>query len=383
MNVLSIGSDRTLLNDDTSGSTRERMIRISKNISSLHIAVFANNSENYRKLKISQKITVYAVPQGKIPFLKPYRICSDICKENNIDVVSTQDPFMNGLIGYLLKLRYKIPLNIQVHSDYIDNKWWLSQGSSHKVWNILSKAILKRADSVRTVNSSLAKRLQNFGIPEDKIINFPIFLDVEKFNLDNESTNKNNLPDLGDFEKVVLFVGSLIPTKGVDTLLKAAPVVLEKIPKTLFLIVGDGPEKNRLESLSNDLNISENIIFTGKVPFENISIYYKKSDLLVLPSRSEAWGRVVLEALVSGKPVVVSNSCKISDVILKEDCGALFEVDNPPSLAKEIVLMLVDRKNAMKMGSKGKNMVITNYSPSKIIPKYQEMWEMAIKGAKN
>lgn len=379
MNVLQIGYDKSLLKDGkgTPSNTIKRMTLISKNINNLVIAVLTAENKKKGAITISDKITVYPMnSNGFVSIFRSYKECSDICKKYKIDIISSQDPFMSGIIGYMLKVRHKIPLNIQIHGDLIDNPFWLKQSKTNYFWNILAKFILKRAETIRTVNEDSIKNLEKKGIVGNKFMNFPIFIETDIF-----TSNNIKKLDFGDYEKVILFVGFLNPTKGIDTLLMAAPEVLNKHPKTLFLIVGDGSEKNKLQKISDRLKISNNVIFTGSIHHENLPPYYKTSDIFVLPSRAEAWGRVVMEALLLEKPVIVSDVCKISETLLKEKCGISFTVEDHIDLSNKIIELLENKNVRNEMGKKGKNFVIKNYSESALVPNYLKLWKKTIEEA--
>lgn len=384
MNILLISSDKTLLEsgDNSPSDTKERMNLISRDVSKLFIAVLTPENNEKKILKLSCNSYVYSLPcKGKNPIItiiKGYRFCSDICKNNHIDIISIQEPFIMGFIGYFLKLKYKIPLNTQIHGDFIDNSWWIKQSKSHILWNRWAKWVLKRSDTIRTVNPQIKNQLIQLGIDKNKIFDFPVFLELKKFLISN-----NNLNDeFKSFDNIILFVGFLIKRKAVDVLLNAIPRVLDKFPDSLFIIVGDGGERLALEKLSKKLKISSHVIFEGYIPHDKISAYYKICDLLVLPSRSESWGRVVIEAMAFEKPVIVSDACKISSMLTQTKSGLAFEVDNPHSLAQKIIFLLDNKKLSQEMGIRGKMIVSKNYSEEAIIPKYYEMWEKTLAEAK-
>ena len=165
MNVLSISYDTALLSDleGKSGNSLKRMILQSQYTDHLHICVLAPRKEKRTEKKISDKLTIYGIPCiGVIPSLiNAYFECSDICRTNNIDVITTQDPFLSGIIGVLLKRKYKKPLNIQIHGDYLDNQWWIKQNFTNYIWNSIAKKILLNADSIRPVNEKIEKKLIN------------------------------------------------------------------------------------------------------------------------------------------------------------------------------------------------------------------------------
>ncbi|EEB73821.1 glycosyltransferase family 4 protein [Thermococcus sp. AM4] len=107
-----------------------------------------------------------------------------------------------------------------------------------------------------------------------------------------------------ELESDVIFAGRLIPEKGVDLLLRALAEVKREIPDVRVVIIGDGPERKRLERMAKGLGLEKNVLFTGFLSYENVIALMKASKVFVLPSKREGFGIVVLEAMASGLPVV-------------------------------------------------------------------------------
>lgn len=144
-------------------------------------------------------------------------------------------------------------------------------------------------------------------------------------------------------EPVVLFVGRLINKKGVDILLEAFARVVQNVPSQL-LIAGDGPERTKLEEQAARLRVNDRVHFVGFQQPKDLPRFYCAADLFVLPSRTEPWGVVVMEALASGLPVVVSNlvGC-YPDVINDDQVGRVVAPEDPHSLAEAMRDYLLKR----------------------------------------
>ncbi|MBC7351309.1 MAG: glycosyltransferase family 4 protein [Thermogutta sp.] len=144
-------------------------------------------------------------------------------------------------------------------------------------------------------------------------------------------------------EPVILFVGRLINKKGVDILLEAFARVVQNVPSQL-LIAGDGPERTKLEEQAARLRVNDRVHFVGFQQPKDLPRFYCAADLFVLPSRTEPWGVVVMEALASGLPVVVSNlvGC-YPDVINDDQVGRVVAPEDPHSLAEAMRDYLLKR----------------------------------------
>ena len=136
---------------------------------------------------------------------------------------------------------------------------------------------------------------------------------------------------------IILFIGGLIPVKGLFNLVKAACILKEYKDKLYFIIIGEGEEKSKLIKIANDLEVLDFFFFAGQKAHEEIPLWMNASDLFVLPSLSEGLPNVVLEALSTGLPVIASNVGGINEVITEEVNGLLFKPGDPEDLAKAIL----------------------------------------------
>jgi len=186
---------------------------------------------------------------------------------------------------------------------------------------------------------------------------------------------------LNDDERVVIFIGRVVPIKDVKTFIKAIPLILKKISNVKFLIVGDLTQDSdyALEciELVNSLGVSEKVKFTGEA---RASDYLKLSDVLVLPSISEAQPFVILEAIASGVPVVATSTGGIPEILTQDglECGFLFEVGDYKKLAEYVIKLLTDEavwkrfsENAIKRSQK--------FTLEKFIKSYTQIYNELIK----
>ena len=384
MNVLMVGTDSTLAmdKDKVTGDSQDRHILYGKYLSKLFIVVLSKKEQKLASKKLSDNVRVYPTSSRRFFFVwDAYKIAKKICRENKIDVITTQDPLLTGVVGYLLKRKFKIPLNVQLHGNYLNNKFWLKNYRFFFVLNTIGKFIVKRSDCVRVVSSIIKNTLINkLDIPSERLVNFPVFVNVEKF---RDASKKENIEEkYQDFKNIVFFVGALTKRKNIESLLNATVDVIKGYPKTLFLIVGEGEEKAKLIRLSTKLGIGQNVILEGRVNHKVLPSYYQVSDLLVLPSWTEGFPRVVMEALVCGKPVIVSDACGVSDVVTTAECGFVFPVGRADILAEKITYLLDYSELRKEMGGRGRRYVIENLDMKKNVYKYRELYEKTVELAK-
>lgn len=129
-----------------------------------------------------------------------------------------------------------------------------------------------------------------------------------------------------------IFVGRLVSLKGIDLLLRA----LDKLPGSELIVIGDGPEKQRLMKMAIRLGISGRIDWLGQMEASQVRVKISSADVLILPSRKDGWGAVVNEALMAGTPVICSSACGASELIQHSWLGTVFKSEDINSLEKEM-----------------------------------------------
>jgi N-acetyl-alpha-D-glucosaminyl L-malate synthase BshA len=228
----------------------------------------------------------------------------------NFDIIHAHYALPQGFLGLLLKYFKRRPLIITVHGSDI------TLLAKNPLAGPIIGFVLGKADRVVAVSSFLKDEVKELGVPEEKIEVIYGGVAVSE--------------DMEPFEpagRAVTFIGSLVPQKGVDVLIEAFKEV--KTEDATLVIVGDGPERKRLEAMAPD-----NIQFLGRR--KGIKNVLEKSDLLVLPSKEEGFGLVLLEAMAAGVPVVATNVGGIGEIVEDGQSGILVEKDNPEQLAEAI-----------------------------------------------
>jgi glycosyltransferase involved in cell wall biosynthesis len=178
-----------------------------------------------------------------------------------------------------------------------------------------------------------------------------------------------------DAVPVVGCVGRLVANKGMDTLLKAAKLVLEERPETRFVIAGDGPLRPELEALARSLGIVSNVEFRGYLP-EAIDVARQMAelDVFVLPTRREGLGIVYLEAMALGVPVVGSRVEPVTDVVADGRTGLLATVDDPRAFADATLRLLNDADLRRRMGEAGPDYVAQKFELQRVLERTEAVY---------
>lgn len=381
LSVLVISLDGALAVDENkaAGNVHARQREYAERLDSLHIIVKTTRSIKRKARKLRDNLFIYpASSLNRYLFLyDAYRIASKICRENKIDLVITQDPFITGSIGWLLKKRYNIPLNIQIAGDVIDNKYFLRENVFNLLLNELAKWFVRRADTIRVSTSKQKKQLAGLGIEDKKIWHIPFFIDFDLF-LKNGDEKIRRRYLYGKFDRLVLYAGRLAGEKDLETLIRAVPLVVRNYPKALFLIVGKGPEEKRLKGLVLDLNMNDNISFAGGVSYDRIPGFFSASDLFVITSLYEGIPMALLEAAASGKPIVSTPHAGAYDAVIDGQTGYIVDFKDPVKIAEKILCLLENPQLAEKMGEAGRKYVLERFDREKILQDYLEMLRQTV-----
>jgi glycosyltransferase involved in cell wall biosynthesis len=195
--------------------------------------------------------------------------------------------------------------------------------------------------------------------PIERLIWFPYPHDPSPFH--NNSRNgqlKRAGLGLGD-NFVFLYLGRLVPTKGVDRLIKALALLPDEVlAHCSCLIAGDGPCCAELQALVRDLGLEGSVMFLGTIPSNETPPLFAAADVVVLPSHEEPWGVVVNEALSSGKPVVVSYWVgAAADLVLNGVTGVVMPSNSPEHIASAFLQLYDDQERSRRMGIQGLELV--------------------------
>ncbi len=305
--VLVVGTEIGLFSP---GSTPyERIRRYGACFSNLDLIVLCRIGDASGTEKISENTHAYpTLSQNAILFgLDALRIARKLQKA---DVVTVQDPFETGLIGFFIAKRMGVPLHVQVHTDFLSPAF-----ARHSIFNRIrvriARFVLKRASGIRVVSALVKDSLiaGGYGSPDSFSI-LPIFTDLEQFR--SLQVDEVLAKRFTRFGAKLLVVSRLEREKNVSLALRSFAKASPK--SSCLIIVGDGREKDMLQRLSQALGVGKRVFFEGT---QDPRQYYALADLVLAPSLYEGYGRVIIEALAAGKPVLST------DVGIAREAGAI------------------------------------------------------------
>ena len=282
---------------------------------------------------------------------------SDLVKKEDIDIIHGHYLFPAGAAAVEVGNANNIKTYVTAHGSDMFELY-----KSQPLMRPFIKNVLKKADGIFAVSNALKDEIIATGVEgiSDKIKLSWNSVDIEKFkDNDNDSFKKEfNLLD----KPIVLFVGNLIKRKNVDSLIEA-----KKISSSDYylVIVGDGPLYDKLKSKVENEEMSDVIFAGSRNDVENI---IPSCDVLILPSFSESFGLVLIEALACGKPVIGSNVGGITEII-NDDVGLFINPNDISSIASAVDKMINDTDLRLKFASNARKRAMDF---SKIVIPYDE-----------
>jgi glycosyltransferase involved in cell wall biosynthesis len=236
-----------------------------------------------------------------------------------------------------------------------------------------SKIILKNADAVVALTEDMKNHIKI--IYNRDIFVIPNGIDLNKF----EYLPKDDFYSkfgFGKNTKIILYVGTFRPVKGLKYLIEAMKIIDDKEKK--LVIIGYGEEKTDLENLVKNLKLENCVTFIGKTPNNEIIRYMASSDVFVLPSLSEGFPITILEAMASGLPIVATKVRGLPEILKDGQNGFLVEPANPEQIAEKVLLLLNDEK-LRKIISKNNLEEVKKYDWKIVIDKLENLYSDIIK----
>jgi PEP-CTERM/exosortase A-associated glycosyltransferase len=300
-----------------------------------------------------------AGPAAKLPWFREFKIVRDldrrldeVISEIRPQILHAHSPVLNALPAIRAGRRHGIPIVYEVRALWEDAA--AVQGSHgeaglrYRATRLVESHALHRADAVTTICEGLRSDVVARGVPEEKITVVPNAVDRNTF-------SGPGIPDqalalsLGLAGKTVLaFFGSFYSYEGLDLLLRAVPALRQGEPNIAVLLVGGGPEEERLRALARELGLGDTVVFAGRVPQAEIRRYYDIADLLVFPRVSTRLTELVtplkpLEAMAQERIVLASSVGGHRELIGDRETGYLFPAGSPQNLAEGVLAALADQ----------------------------------------
>lgn len=303
------------------------------------VFVVTINNENLH-YKFDEDNTVIRIPglpigiyDYRLSFIYPIK-AMNIIRKWKLDVIHSHTEFSVGTFARIISRQFNIPLVHTYHTMYEDYTHYITKGyfdkSSKKIVEYLT---LFYCD--KTANELIVPTKKTYDLFKEKyevdknIYIIPTGIEIDRFfieNVDNSVVDKIKKKLNIDFSSFnIVFVGRLAKEKNVDLLLSAHKNIIKEQKDINLIIIGDGPDMEEYKETSKKLGIEKNVIFVGKVPWEEIPAYYRVADVFATASKSETQGLTVIEAMAASVAPICIDDESFRNTVIDGLNGRIFE----------------------------------------------------------
>jgi len=364
-------------------ATSEKKWRLLSELGEMFVIGF---SQDARPRRFTQHAQFYLLPKFPLPSLRYLAMLTAgpalalwMIFRHGVRIFIAQSPY-EGFAAAMAKVLaclagFKVALIVESHGDFEGSLFLQRRVRCQNLYRWLmrrtARFALQHADLLRAVSNSTRKQLETW-LPGKPIVQFPAWTDIEVFLKAGEGD--------GTREPVILFAGVLTPLKGVHHLLHAFAKVAQEFPEVRLEIVGRDENPEYAEELRQELfrlRLNGRVSFVGEVPQAELANRMSRSRVFVLPSLSEGLGRVVVEAMATGTPVIGSHVGGIPEMVQEGLTGFLVPPGDEEALAERLRWVLKHPQEAKAMGHRAREFARSFFSPEVYLAGYRRLFEMA------
>ena len=329
---------------------------------------------------------------SKLPILNQLSVISSldqrldsVIEREKPDVLHAHSPCLNGIAALRAGKRHRLPVVYECRAFWEDaaadhgtsGEW----GLRYRLTRAMESYVFKNADAVTTICEGLRKDIIGRGIPAEKVTVIPNAVDISRFSAERgaDQTLANELGLAG--KSVLGFIGSFYAYEGLPLLLDAMPAILKGSPDICLLLVGGGPQEQLLKQKTEEMGLTHAVIFTGRVPHDEVHHYYDLIDIFVYPRLHMRLTDLVtplkpLEAMAQKRLVVASDVGGHKELIEDGKNGMLFNADSANDLAQTVLKLLSDRGSWPTFQDNGRAYVENERNWEKSVGYYKQVYPM-------
>jgi len=305
-----------------------------------------------QKMEDKEEYEIFRIKRGRNKLWRYLKYFFTVLRRASwADVIYVQDAVSAGLPTVYANIFLRKKIVLKVVGDYAweqaqnqfdvrdDLDAFQHQKYDNRIefWRRVQKFVAKKSAAIITPSEYLKKIVKCWGESDEKIK-----VIYNSFNEPEEIGENIDVPD----GEIIFTAGRLVPWKGIDTLIKIMPRIIEKRPEAKFLIAGDGPEREGLQNLIVEKGLEDKVKLLGRIEHSKLLDYLKKSNLFILNSSYEGLSHQILEAMWTGVPITVSCVGGNPEVIENEKSGLLFEYNNRDEIIDAAVKILSNNELA-------------------------------------
>ncbi|MBE0469760.1 MAG: glycosyltransferase, exosortase A system-associated [Methyloprofundus sp.] len=307
----------------------------------------------------------------------------EIIPEIRPDILHAHSPALNGLAAIKAGKKYKIPVVYECRAFWEDaavDHGTTREGSlRYRITQALETYVFQQVQAITCICEGLRQDIIQRSIAENKITVIPNAVNIEKFTFGQEA-NPELKQQLDLQNKTVLgFIGSFYAYEGIPLILDALPEILKQQANVRLLLVGGGPQEQIIKEKVKQLQLESFVIFTGRVPHDQVQDYYNLVDIFVYPRLAMRLTELVtplkpLEAMAQGRLVIASDVGGHKELIKDQENGVLFKANDADSLAACVLNLLAHSQSWPAMRQAGRQYVEQERNWVKSVSNYQQVY---------
>jgi len=300
----------------------------------------------FQRSAVNLKFSKVPVVRDALEMRATERRIGEIIATHRPDILHAHSPVLNGIPALRAARRAGLPIVYEVRAFWEDAAVDLGRsragGLRYRAVRDMETYVLRRADAVVTLCNSVREEIAARGIPEDRIGVAPNAIDLDYFG-EIRPRDEALAQKLGLSDRTVLgFIGSFYHYEGLDLLIAALPLIRAARPDAVLLLVGGGPQEERLKAKAAEMGLGDTVRFVGRVPHGEVRRYYDLVDFFVYPRRKMRLTDLVtplkpLEAMAAGRIVAASDVGGHRELISDGETGFLFPSDDVVRIAERLI----------------------------------------------
>lgn len=316
------------------------------------------------------------------------RRIDQLVREFRPDVIHANSPVLNVLPALWVGRRRGVPVVYEVRAFWEDaavDHGTTQEGSlRYRVTRALETFALRRAQAVTTICEGLRRDIVERGIPASKVTVIPNSVDTNEFHVGG-TADPSLSASLGLHDKLVVgFVGSFYAYEGLDLLIEATALLAPSNPDLRALLVGGGPQDAALRQLALQRGVADRVVFTGRIPHDQVQRHYNLIDVLVYPRQRMRLTDLVtplkpLEAMAQGRMFLASDVGGHLELIRDGDTGTLFAAGDATALATALQGLLARRDEWPAFRARARRFVESERTWARSVANYRKVYEPLIR----
>lgn len=301
-------------------------------------------------------------------------------KEKKIDVIVLYSVPTNGFQTLRIAKKYGIP--VVFRSIDVLNQMVVYPVLRYPTL-LMERHVYSHVDSILTLSPKLSDYVISLGAPRNKVDILPLGVDTEQFRPGIDGAALRHQWNIREDDPVIVFIGTLFDFSGLDTFLNAFPAIKKEAPAAKLLIVGDGPQRSKLDSIIKSLNLEKDVTITGFQPFSTMPAYINLATVGINPftitgATRDIFPGKIIQFLACGKVIVCTPLPGMKAMLPEDGSGVVFS-ENGTDMAKTIVFWLNNPRQRILLEQQARIYVQQTHSYDKIVRLLEKKLEEMVK----